>query len=94
MEALAGLSFLLICVWKGVTKALAGIWANSSSLDGKQNHSFFFLNLFILFIDFWLHWVFVAARGLSLVVASGGYSSVAVRGLLIAVASLVEEHGL
>ena len=32
----------------------------------------FFLNLFIYF---WLHWVFVAARGLSLVVASGGYSS-------------------
>ena len=32
-------------------------------------------------------------RGLSLVVASGGYS-VAVRGLLIAVASLVAEHRL
>ena len=25
----------------------------------------FFLNLFILFIYFWLHWVFVAARTLS-----------------------------
>ena len=36
---------------------------------------FFFINLFILFIYFWLLWVFVAARGLSLVVASGGYSS-------------------
>ena len=35
---------------------------------------FFFLSLFILFIYFWLCWVFVAARGLSLVVASGGYS--------------------
>ena len=30
---------------------------------------------FILFIYFWLHWVFVAACRLSLVVASGGYSS-------------------
>ena len=29
----------------------------------------------VLFIYFWLRWVFVAARGLSLVVASGGYSS-------------------
>ena len=29
----------------------------------------------INFFFFWLHWVFVAARGLSLVVASGGYSS-------------------
>ena len=38
---------------------------------------FFLMNLFFiyfLFIYFWLRWVFVAARGLSLVVASGGYS--------------------
>ena len=28
-----------------------------------------------LLIYFWLHWVFVAARGLSLVAVSGGYSS-------------------
>ena len=35
----------------------------------------FFKNLFYLFIYFWLCWVFVAARGLSLVVVSGGYSS-------------------
>ena len=35
---------------------------------------FFFFN-FYLFIYFWLHWFFVAARGLSLVAASGGYSS-------------------
>ena len=34
----------------------------------------FLINLFILFIYFWLCWVFVAARGLSLVVESGGYS--------------------
>ena len=33
-KALAG--FLLICVWEGIMKALAGIWANSSSLEGKQ----------------------------------------------------------
>ena len=40
---------------------------------------FYFLNLFIyllfILIFFWLCWVFVAARGLSLVAASGGYSS-------------------
>ena len=36
----------------------------------------FFLNLFILFIIyFWLRWVFTAVRGLSLVAASGGHSS-------------------
>ena len=40
----------------------------------------------IIFVyDLWLHWVFTAARGLSLVV---------VRGLLIAVASVVAEPRL
>ena len=33
-----------------------------------------FLKKFYLFIYFWLHWVFVAAHGLSLVAASGSYS--------------------
>ena len=34
-----------------------------------------FLKTFYLFIYFWLCWVFIAACGLSLVAASGGYSS-------------------
>ena len=35
----------------------------------------FFLKLIYLFIyRFWLRWVFVAARGLSVVAVSGGYS--------------------
>ena len=37
--------------------------------------SLFFNKFIYLPIYFWLRWVFVAARGLSLVVASGGYSS-------------------
>ena len=47
----------------------------------KFVHGYFVLCDAILFyfiflkIYFWLHWVFVAACGLSLVVASGGYSS-------------------
>ena len=54
----------------------------------------FFKILFIYFIIyFWLHWVFIAAHGLSVVAASRGYS-VVVCGLLIAMASLVEEHQL
>ena len=53
----------------------------------------FFFFYFILFIYFCLRWVFFAARGLSLVVVSGGYS-VTVRRLLIAVASLLAEHRL
>ena len=36
-------------------------------------YNYFKKDLFILF--FWLLWVFVAARGLSLVMASRGYSS-------------------
>ena len=55
---------------------------------------YLFINLFILFIYFWLHWVLVAACGLPLVAASGGYSSLQCAGFLIAVASLVVEHGL
>ena len=46
-----------------------------------------------LCIYFWLRWVFVAALRLSPVAASGGYSLVAVRGLLMLVAR-VAEHGL
>ena len=42
----------------------------------------FFFKLFIyLFIYFWLCWVFVSVRGLSLVVASGGHSSSRCAGL-------------
>ena len=39
--------------------------------------AFFFFNKFIYFylFYFWLHWVFVAARRLSLLAASGGYTS-------------------
>ena len=51
-----------------------------------------FLKKIYSFIYFWVRRVFVAARGLSLAVASGGYF-VAVRGLLPGVASLVAEHG-
>ena len=39
-------------------------------------------------------WVFVAVCRLSLVAVGGGNSLVIMRGLLITVASLVEEHSL
>ena len=41
----------------------------------------FFLILIYLFFYFWLCWVFVSVRGLSLVVASGGHSSSRCAGL-------------
>ena len=45
------------------------------------------------FFDFWLRWVFVAARAFSSC-SEWGLLFIAVHGLLIAVASLVVEHGL
>ena len=58
----------------------------------------FFLNfIFFLikknFFYFWLHWVFIA-HGLFSSGGEQGLLFVVVRGLLIAVASLVAEHGL
>ena len=41
---------------------------------------------------FWLCWVFISVYRLSLVAEIGGYSSIEVCQLLIAVASLVAEH--
>ena len=64
-------------------------WHVSSAPGPSLPLNFFFKLIYF----FWLCWVFVATCGLSLVAVSGGYS-VAVGGLLIAVASLVAEHGL
>ena len=50
--------------------------------------------LFRSLFYFWLCWVFVAARGFSSSWDERGLLFIAVRGLLIAVASLVAEHGL
>ena len=53
-----------------------------------------FKSVVFCFIYFGLCWILVAACGLSLVAVSGGYSVVVLHRLLIAVASLVVEHGL
>ena len=58
------------------------------------NSFYFFLFLKYLFIYFWLHWVFVAALRLFSSCGERGLLFIVVRGLLIAVASLVAEHGL
>ena len=56
--------------------------------------SFFFeLKIFFKFF-FWLRWVFVVACGLFSSCSERGLLFIVVRGLLIAVASLVVEHGL
>ena len=45
-------------------------------------------------MNFYLLWVIDASSGLSLVVVSGGHCLIAVRGVLVALVSLVAEHGL
>ena len=49
-------------------------------------------NLFIL-KNFWQHWVFVAVHGLSLVAASGGYSSLQCTGFLLWWLPLLQSTG-
>ena len=44
-------------------------------LDRVATLFIFFYKFIYLFIYLWLHWVFIAACGLSLVVASGSYTS-------------------
>ena len=68
-------------------QALAFRTAPSGSSFPSFSVGVLLLILFILifkknFIYFWLRWVFTAARGLSLVAASGGYSSLRWRLLL------------
>ena len=53
-----------------------------------------FIYLFIyLFIYFWLHWVFIAACGLSLVAARGGYSSLRCAGFSLLWLLLLQSTG-
>ena len=47
-----------------------------------------------LFIYFWLCWVFIAARGLSLAEVSGGYSSLWCAGFSLQWLLFVAEHGI
>ena len=61
---------------------------------GAQSFFFFLINLFIyLFIYFWLCWVFVSVRGLSLVAASGGQSSSRCAGLSLSQPLLLRGTG-
>ena len=47
-----------------------------------------------LFIYFWLRWVFVAARGLSLVAVRGGYSSLRCAGFSLRWLLLLRRRAL
>ena len=51
------------------------------------------LALFFFFSFFWLRWVFVAARRLSLVAVSGGYSSLCCKGFSLQWLLLLQSRG-
>ena len=54
---------------------------------------FIFLKSIYLFIYLWLCWVFVAARGLSPVAVSGGYSSLRCAGFSLQWLLLLQSMG-
>ena len=58
-----------------VSPALAGRFSTTAPPGKPKFYFFIFYFKFIYLFNFWLCWVFVAACGLPLVAASGGYSS-------------------
>ena len=70
--------------WKGRGDCLGGRW---------QRHGRGGTPIFFFFIYFWLCWVFVSVRGLSLVAASGGHSSSQCVGLSLSRPLLLRSTG-
>ena len=59
----------------------------------RERYYFFFNKFIYVFIYFWLCWVFVSVRGLSLVVASRGHSSLRCAGLSLSSPLLLRSTG-
>ena len=66
------------------------IWA---SFVSYWRNLFFYIHLFIFYFYFWLCWVFVAMRGLPLVAASRGYSSLRCAGFSLQWLLLLRSMG-
>ena len=75
-----------------VSPALAGRFLTTAP-PGMSQKKPFKKNEFILFIYFWLHWVFVAARRFSLVAASRSYSSLLCTGFSLQWPLLLQSTG-
>ena len=90
---------MVICNTCSIRKKNAmkrSIWAVGkawSTLGCVIRKGIFFFKLINLFIYFWLCWVLVSVRGLSLVVASGGYASSRCMGLSLSRPLLLRSTG-
>ena len=81
-----------VCSWRRWNTC--DFMVKSSNFDKSGELSFSVTNSFIyLFIYLWLHWVFIAAHGLSLVAASGGYSSLRCAGFSLQWLLLLRSSG-
>ena len=74
----------------GPSEDVAWLMQNWASAEPKRLLFFFLINLFIYF---WLCWVFVSVRGLSVVAASGGHSSSWCAGLSLSRPLLLRSTG-
>ena len=80
-----------VVVWVG--EELDDEGGGGGGRRGSGLLSTFYFLFFLKFIYLWLHRVFVAAHGLSLVVASGGYSSLRCVGFSLRWLLLLQSTG-
>ena len=71
--------------------SIFGLWLFEPAFNSCILFYYFLKNLFIYY--FWLHWIFIAARGLSLVAASGGCSSLRCAGFSLRWLLLLRSTG-
>ena len=85
---------MIYLLWITYSMIFSKLWFSNSIISSTliHWHSFFF-NLFIYFIYFWLCWVFISVRGLSLVAASRGHSSSRCAGLSLSRPLLLRSTG-
>ena len=81
---------------KAYISRVISLWFLSKQMNRKSFLFLFYLFIWIfiyLFIYFWLCWIFVSVRGLSLVAASGGHSSSRCAGLSLSRPLLLRSTG-
>ena len=83
----------VFCMVRAICISFSENWLFTSFTYFSIIVDWYLFFIYFLFIYFWLCWVFVSVRGLSLVAASGGHSSSRCAGLSLSW-PLVAEHRL